>query len=137
MVAEIYLCHFSRLVIDYIVIYVILRYELNYPYNSIILADYKSQRETTSLRSVSLRRAGISAFLIEPDVWDMVQEEIDRRKKYGSSYSGNSTFSTRLVCGECGSLYGTKVWHSNDKYRRTIFQCNGKFKNGKKCSTPH
>ena len=27
---------------------------MNYPYNSIILADYKSRRETTSLRSVSL-----------------------------------------------------------------------------------
>ena len=32
---------------------------------------------------------------------------------------------------------GSKVWHSQDKYRRVIFQCNRKFKNDKKCRTPH
>jgi len=29
------------------------------------------------------------------------------------------------------------VWHSKDKYRRVIFRCNHKFKNDKKCRTPH
>ena len=29
------------------------------------------------------------------------------------------------------------LWHSKDKYRRVIFQCNRKFKNDKKCRTPH
>jgi hypothetical protein len=33
--------------------------------------------------------------------------------------------------------YGSKVWHSNSKYRRTIYQCNGKFKDKNKCQTPH
>ena len=37
----------------------------------------------------------------------------------------------------CGSVYGSKVWHSNDKYRRVIWQCNSKFKNEAKCATPH
>ena len=37
-------------------------YDLNYPYNSINLTDYKSQRETTSLRSVSLQ----AAFCVKP-----------------------------------------------------------------------
>ena len=40
-------------------------------------------------------------------------------------------------CGECGSFYGSKVWHSTSKYRRVILQCNAKFKNDEKCSTPH
>ena len=31
----------------------------------------------------------------------------------------------------------SKVWHSTSKYRRTIWQCNHKFKNDKKCKTPH
>jgi len=31
----------------------------------------------------------------------------------------------------------SKVWHSNSKYRRTIWQCNAKFKGEKKCTTPH
>lgn len=34
-------------------------------------------------------------------------------------------------------MYGSNVWHSTSKYRRTIWQCNGKFKNEQKCSTPH
>ena len=32
---------------------------------------------------------------------------------------------------------GSKVWHSNDKYRKVIYQCNHKFKGQKKCKTPH
>ena len=30
-----------------------------------------------------------------------------------------------------------KIWHSNDKYRKIIWQCNAKFKNEEKCKTPH
>ena len=28
------------------------------------------------------------------------------------------------------------MWHSIDKYRNIIFQCNSKFTNEKKCETP-
>lgn len=31
----------------------------------------------------------------------------------------------------------SKVWHSNDKYRRIIYQCNNKFRHKTGCSTPH
>ena len=44
-------------------------------------------------------------------------------------------FSSKIKCGCCGSWYGPKVWHSNDKYRRVIWQCNHKFE-GRKCTTP-
>lgn len=51
-------------------------------------------------------------------------------------YSANSVFSARLVCVDCGFFYGKKVWHSNDAYRKEIFQSNSKFKKGKsKCET--
>ena len=30
-----------------------------------------------------------------------------------------------------------KVWHSNSKYKRTVWQCNAKFKGEHKCTTPH
>ncbi len=42
-----------------------------------------------------------------------------------------------IFCGDCGSVYGSKVWHSTDKYRRTIWQCNDKFKGERRCTTPH
>ena len=55
----------------------------------------------------------------------------------GLHYSGGGVFSSRLVCGDCGGYYGPKVWHSNSKYRRVVWQCNGKFSNEEKCRTPH
>jgi len=67
----------------------------------------------------------------------MIQAEISRRKSIGNYYSGNSVFSSKLVCGGCGGFYGQKLWHSTDAYRRVIWQCNSKFKSNKKCTTPH
>ncbi|WP_369695080.1 recombinase zinc beta ribbon domain-containing protein [Ruminococcus flavefaciens] len=46
-------------------------------------------------------------------------------------------FSFLPLCGECGSFFGSKVWHSTDKYRRVIWQCNKKFKGTNLCKTPH
>ena len=34
-----------------------------------------------------------------------------------------------------GGFFGAKVWHSNSKYRRVIWQCNQKF--SQNCTTPH
>ena len=73
--------------------------------------------------------------IIDPATFDIVQTEIARRKSGGKRYSGVTIFSNRIKCGECGHFYGSKVWHSTDKYRRVIYQCNSKFK--QKCSTPH
>jgi DNA invertase Pin-like site-specific DNA recombinase/FtsZ-binding cell division protein ZapB len=75
--------------------------------------------------------------IIEPVVFEMVQQEITRRKPGKGRHSGVSMFSSRIRCGQCGSWYGSKVWHSNSKYRRTIWQCNEKFKGEDKCATPH
>lgn len=76
--------------------------------------------------------------IIPPDEWEQVQAEMLRRKNLGRRYSGGSIFSTRIICEDCGSYYGSKVWHSNsEKYRQVIWQCNDKFKNEEKCRTPH
>ena len=75
--------------------------------------------------------------IIPPDEWDVVQKEFARRKALGRRYSGNNVFSSRIVCGDCGAFFGSKVWNSTSKYRRTIWQCNAKFKNEHKCMTPH
>lgn len=75
--------------------------------------------------------------IVSPEVYDLVQEEIKKRAQERFNYSCTSFFSSKMVCGECGSFYGAKVWHSNDKYRRVVWQCNRKFKNKEKCRTPH
>ena len=78
---------------------------------------------------------GCHEAIIPPATFDRVQAEIERRK--GCHFSGGSIFSARIFCGECGQMYGPKVWHSNDQYRRVIWQCNSKFKDKKRCKTPH
>ena len=74
--------------------------------------------------------------IIDPAVFEMVQREMERRTREGGRYSGVSIFSGKIRCGECGGYFGSKVWHSTDKYRRTIYRCNNKY-DGQKCRTPH
>ena len=68
----------------------------------------------------------------------MVKEEImiEQRSKV-RHFSGATIFSTKIRCGECGGWYGSKVWHSTDKYRKVIWQCNAKFRDKTRCKTPH
>ena len=74
--------------------------------------------------------------IISPQQFDFVQAELARRDKNGK-YSGVSIFSSKVRCGCCGGWYGSKVWHSNDKYRKVIYRCNNKYRRGaEKCSTP-
>ena len=67
----------------------------------------------------------------------MVQHELQRRKASGRKHRGDTCFSGKIICGDCGGVYGSKVWNSNTKYRKTIWQCNQKFKNERRCTTPH
>ncbi|MBR0463200.1 MAG: hypothetical protein IJJ23_02285 [Clostridia bacterium] len=41
--------------------------------------------------------------------------------------------ASEAICGQCGGWYGSKVWHSTDKYCRVIWQCNAKSKEKKPC----
>ena len=73
--------------------------------------------------------------IINPTEWDQVQVELQKRKN-GEKTLCSGLFSGKIFCADCGSIFGPKVWHSNDKYRTIIWQCNSKFKD-KKCHTPH
>ena len=77
--------------------------------------------------------------IITPEMFDLVQSEIKRNKTTGTSRSGAHCFSSRIICGECGGIYGSKVWQSTSKYKRTVWQCNEKYKKRGtvNCHTPH
>ena len=75
--------------------------------------------------------------IIEPSVFDSVQVLMKARRPGKNRNSCVGIFSGKIKCGDCGSWYGSKVWHSNDKYRKVIWQCNHKFDGGEKCTTPH
>lgn len=74
--------------------------------------------------------------IILKEEFDLVQQEIERRKESGRYSVAKSCFSGKIICGECGSLYGSKTWHSTDKYRKTVWRCNNKYGKGKVCTTP-
>ena len=75
--------------------------------------------------------------IIIPADWDVVQEEIARRKEAGKAYSSATVLSSKLICEDCGGFFGIKVSHSTDKYRRVIYRCNNKYANKTPCRTNH
>ena len=75
--------------------------------------------------------------IIKPSEWEEVQVEMNRRRAKGKRHDCSSPFSGKIFCGDCGGVYGSKTWHSTDKYRRVIWQCNHKYDSGQKCGTPH
>ena len=75
--------------------------------------------------------------IIQPEIFDRVQLLMEARIGGRNRSSSVNLLSGKIKCGDCGSWYGSKVWHSNDKYRRVIWQCNHKFDGEEKCTTPH
>ena len=75
--------------------------------------------------------------IIDPEIFDLVQQEIANRQVPDRQLRGDHLFSRRIRCAECGAFYGPKTWHSNDQYRKVVWQCNNKHKNkGKPCPSP-
>ena len=75
--------------------------------------------------------------IISPSVFEEAQHQMAARHSGKNRASSAGVFSGRIKCADCGGWYGSKVWHSNSKYRKTIWQCNHKFDGGEKCGTPH
>jgi DNA invertase Pin-like site-specific DNA recombinase len=78
--------------------------------------------------------------IIPPDEWDAVQVEIERRKGIKGALRCQTVFSMKIVCGDCGGFFGSKVWNStHPQWRKVIWRCNDRYnKTGKKnCATSH
>lgn len=79
--------------------------------------------------------------IVSEEVYDLVQLEIEARREYGNRYSGKGLFASRIICSDCGGYFGSKVWHSTDRYRKVIWRCNNKYEDGsskeQRCTTPH
>ena len=75
--------------------------------------------------------------IISQDQFNIVQEELKKKKtERSNSVVSKYCFSGKVFCGECGQMYGSKLWHSTDKYRSVVWRCNGKYENEITCSTP-
>ena len=82
--------------------------------------------------------------IIPPETWELVQLEMERRKRMGNRFSAKGPLASRLVCADCGGFFGSKVWHSTDPYKTVIWRCNQKYNpttqrvsGGSKCNTGH
>ena len=78
--------------------------------------------------------------IINKAEWDMVQYELKRRDQLGEYYSSSDLFASKLICEDCGGIFGRKVWHAGTKYESWIYRCNKKFDKKEKdhiCETPH
>lgn len=76
--------------------------------------------------------------IVRPEVFDLAQEEMRKYQASGGLRRSDHYLSSRVFCGECGGVYGSKVWNSSNKYRRVIWQCNNRYKSKGKpnCKTP-
>ncbi|WP_312444751.1 recombinase family protein [Lacrimispora sp.] len=74
--------------------------------------------------------------IIEPWIWECVQLETERRKRYleeheTKSYSNNTEknpFASKIVCGECNKVFTRKGWRSSTGETRKIWQCSERYK---------
>lgn len=86
--------------------------------------------------------------IIDKDTREAVQLEMERRKAYAKEHrikkldyaTTKNPFAGRVVCGQCGRVFGRKTWTTTDKkLKRIIWQCNNKYlgKGVKGCTSKH
>lgn len=74
--------------------------------------------------------------IIDEDTWELVQLELARRGQEKGSLSNNSPFSTKIICGDCGTYFGHKVFHGKEECRKDVWYCNHRYKGQEPCETP-
>lgn len=76
--------------------------------------------------------------IIDPNVFDHVQDLLCQRTKYRSKVRTDHPFAGKIICGDCGGFYGHKVWRvrsTGEHY--DVWYCNHKYDGDVPCATPH
>lgn len=74
--------------------------------------------------------------IIDPGVFDQVQEMLAKNHKRRTRVYSDYPFSGKIICGDCGSLYGRDVWRvraTGERY--PIWYCNHKYDGESICQT--
>ena len=75
--------------------------------------------------------------IVSKKVFYLVQAERQRRKEYHEKYRNMGLlFSTRIVCGCCGSWYQVELRHKKGELTGYTFRCPNINENGERCPTP-
>ncbi len=75
--------------------------------------------------------------IIDPEVFDRVQELLNIRCKARGKVYSDHPFAGKIICGDCGQYYGHKVWRvrkTGEKY--SVWYCNHKYDGDSICQTP-
>ena len=74
-----------------------------------------STEQDEQLHSLQVQRDYYENYIkSNPDEWELVQAKLELNNQV-KSHSNNVLFG-RVICADCGSIYGPKVCHSNDIY---------------------
>lgn len=71
--------------------------------------------------------------IVSKAVWQEVQVKWTDAGRRNCTFS---PFANKIVCGDCGGLYGRKTWHSTT-YRDAVWECNSKKTGCTKCKCRH
>ena len=75
--------------------------------------------------------------IIEPEVFDLVQEMLAENIKRRSKVRTKHPFAGKIVCGDCGGFYGHKVWRLRSTGERyDVWYCNHKYDGDEICDSP-
>ena len=75
--------------------------------------------------------------IIEPEVFDRVQLMLATSAKRRAKVRTRHPFAGKLICGDCGSFYGHKVWRLRSTGERyNVWYCNHKYDGNKACESP-
>lgn len=74
--------------------------------------------------------------IISKRIWECVQLEIKRRKKYLEEHGANSyshrpesnPFASKIICGDCNKVFARKGWRSSTGVDRKVWQCSERYK---------
>ena len=70
--------------------------------------------------------------IIEPEVFDLAQEELKKRSRNQRKLSNNSPFTTKIICADCGGFFGHKI-----QRQKQVWYCNHRYKDkNHTCETP-
>ena len=74
--------------------------------------------------------------IVSKEIFDMVQDEMQRRaslysSKTPSKYSSKYALSGKVICGECGSKYKRVTWSRNGE-KKIVWRCTERLTNGTK-----
>lgn len=85
--------------------------------------------------------------IIDKEMWEAVQLEMERRQVFAETYGVfkldyatlDNPFSGRVICGNCGNIFGRKTWKVSNEKSRKVWICSNRYKiKGEKgCQSKH